>query len=117
MLTVLVGCDSLQPLNVDVVENSLPTFNPQPPNPIVTNPVNWQVLNNDSVKKLCTTNDPNFVLYGLDPQSFTNNLLNLQDSDRYIEQQNLNVQFYQNYNNSVSQANPAPVAPPPATTN
>ena len=95
ILMLLVGCNSLQELQVDSVANYPPTFNPIHPDPIVINPVNWQVWNNDTIKSVCKKNDPNFVLYGLDPHSFTNNLLNLQDADRYIEQQNLIIQFYE----------------------
>ncbi len=105
---ILSGCaDST--LQVDNVENSIPTYNPIQPSQIVVNPVQWQVLNSASLASMCKKPDPNFIMYGVSPQGFQNNLLNLQDADRYIEQQNLNIEFYENYNKSLATLPPTQV--------
>lgn len=93
-VTFLAAC-STDPIQVDTISTTLPTYLPSNPAPIDVKPIYWTVLNNDVIQALAKKNDPNIVFFALTSDNFSNDVLNLTETIRYIDQQNVNIQFYQ----------------------
>lgn len=90
-LLLLASCSTLQ---VDSVDNPAPTYNPTPPEPIDFKGIHWKVINNVDLQTLAKSNNTDLVIFALNPDDFKNLMLSLQDTDRFIEEDNSLVLFY-----------------------
>lgn len=94
-LLILVGCSNARetaPMNI-----SIP---PTDPSPISTKPVEFTVINSDTVGSIDLDSTS---WYALNAQGYENLAYNMQDILRYVKQQNAVIDYYENQSISKTQ--------------
>ena len=93
---LLAACGT-DPIQVNTISSPPPLFNPVMPSQIVTVPVHWTVLTQTQIREIEKKNDPNVVLYALDPTNMSNLSVNMAEIKRYLEEQRVVILTYGKY--------------------
>jgi hypothetical protein len=90
-LLVLSACQ--QPIKVNEVTTQLSIIQPASPTPITITEPNWLVVTTGNEADVLKENN---TLIAVTPNDFNNILLGLNDTERYIKQQDEIISYYQN---------------------
>lgn len=96
-MTILLTACGTDPIQVDTVSNPPPAFTPSMPAQVIPDPVHWTVLTQTQIQEIAKANDPNFVMYALDPESMENLGTNMAEIQRYMQEQKVMILGYDSY--------------------
>jgi hypothetical protein len=93
---LLVGCAGSD-VTVHTISDNPPALNLPLPAQLQMLPVKWQVITQAQIQKLAKQNNPNIVIYAVDPSNFQNLALNAAEIQRYIQDQKIIILTYKQY--------------------
>ena len=92
-LLSLVGCSSVDPVNVSFTSTKTSFIHPDKPSPMVLSPVLWNVLTDKNSADKLKAND---VLFCVPTDGYKNVAGNMTEFLRYLKSQNVIIDYYRN---------------------